>query len=131
MDVYQTVKYESDLSRQFLFGGPRHCFQMRVRPEIVDWSPDNRNSPNEESPIDITVPITLLSTLNRDRSGLYPRGVVAEWTTTPPDGYSAEGTIFIPVFRRGTFAVWKILDTGTFMGSGVIIIAKRNETLRS
>lgn len=121
--------YESEESTGL--SSPRFwSFRMLVTSEADDFEPDGRRR-NVQANVSETLPMTILSTANRDRSGLFPRGVRVRWTEETPVGYKDGGHVFVPVFRRDRYQEYKIGDRVSFLGGVGIIVGKLPETLRS
>ena len=77
------------------------------------------------------IPVTIHSTHSRDKGGIRPRGVMLEWVGAAPSGYSSEGRIFLPVFRRSTWRAYHLGITATFRGEQAIIVSRISEVMRS
>lgn len=75
--------------------------------------------------------ITIYTTTNLDRSGLFPRGVVCRPLVGGVGPAIEEKKIFIPIFSTRPWARMQVGDTIDFFGETVIIISKRSEILRS
>lgn len=105
-------------------------YGIKVSSDILSFEPAGRdpNDPGNKNPdLAITVPST-------DKPGdvfLRPRGVKIKWTTRVPPGYSPNGVLFIPVFRRARYGNYKVGDTGEFRGGSYILVSKLPEIIRS
>ena len=91
-------------------------------------SDGNGNFPPNPAP---TLRIFARSGASRSGNGIHARGIVVRFTSGPPEGYSDEAKLFIPVFRLPTYRILKVGETGTYLGEPVIIISKRPEVMRS
>lgn len=125
MPIINTV-YELD--ERLSVGGRLAVVKIRVDSQVLLFSPlgGRINVPDSDPPdLEVTIP----STASRDGGWGRPRGVMVAWTGSPPSGYKPGGKVFIPVLQPSRWAEYKVHQTGTFKGSGCIIVSKLPEQL--
>lgn len=96
--------------------------------DITDFFPDGRR-PNDEQQGTVTIPITVLNTANRERSGILPRGVVIVNEVSSQGGEIDIVKSFVPILRQVTFRRIKIGDAGVFRNMSYTVISKRYEQI--
>lgn len=77
------------------------------------------------------IPITMPSTSDKTRGWARPRGVMLGWLEKAPEGYSDDGRIFVPIFRRSRFDRIHVGQVGTYRELSVIVVSKLPEYLRN
>lgn len=98
----------------------------RVQPETLAASIDGATNSGHPGPA--TAPGSATTSQGRRSAGVNMRYVTLEWTGAPPAGYSGD-PVRIPVLRPSTFAAWQKSATGSYLGAGVRVIGRTNETV--
>lgn len=120
--------YETELNTR-ISNGNVIC-QIVVNEEVTQASFDGvTNQFDNES---VNLPITIPSTAESQKAGLYPRGVYIKWSEEPPGGYSPNTVLFLPVFSKFRYQNRFLIGyVGAYLDTPAIIIGKRPETIRS
>lgn len=66
---------------------------------------------------------------SRRTIGVHCRGVRVQFTGTPPTGYKAGGTTFIPILTPTVYAGISKGTTGTYLGAPVVVTGKVPERI--
>ena len=117
-------KYESDVG---------NVYRCRPQPETKDMA---LGGASNAYPADaITAGLgSLTLTKSRRSLGVIPRSVTVRMTADPTGGqadYEGEGTSHnVVVFDQATFTAYSIGDTGTYLGTAVVLDFKQPEVLR-
>lgn len=109
--------------------GRRFNFVIKVREEVLDFSPGGTTR-NAAPTSGIDIPLTILSTANKDRAGLAPRGVRLSWVGVPPAGYDPEGKVFVPILTPSLYQICHIGRPVDFLGAEAMIVGLVAETVR-
>lgn len=131
--MYQTSKGEDSmamvLTRPYeLERSPRLIIQCRVFQSTMDLSVDGVGTNNPFNlPVDLA--ITALSGTTRRGYGVHMRGVLLQWTGSPPSGYNPSVRQFVPILRRNRFLAIRIGSLGTYLGVRVRVVSKIPETI--
>lgn len=99
----------------------------KVQPETLAATIGTTANAAPADPVDFNFSATISQ--GRRSAGVNMRSVTLAWTTDPPEGYAAGGTIRIPVLTPATFAAWTLGATGTYLGTGVTVVGRSPETL--
>lgn len=120
VDFVET-KYETDTA-------PTHVVRARVSQAVIDFRLFNGGRNNPPS-ADVTVAISATMSTDRKRPSIGARGILVEWTGEPPEGYDANGRLWIPVLRPGKWRVYKPHELGEYLGQEIIVVSKRPEVI--
>ena len=119
-----------ELDERIGVSGRRGVVRIRVEGDVLlfETTEARENEPDSDPPdLDIHIP----SSASRDAGWGRPRGVRIAWTGSPPQGYAADGRLFIPILQPSRFSEYKVGQTGTFRGASFIIVGKLPEVIRS
>lgn len=126
---FERLLYETDMAvtptvqtyRMFAF----------VDDRIVDIAPSELNARNRVATAGTELPLTVFSTFNLDKAGLYCRGVACRQLVPGTGGELTGSRLFVPIFRANTYRRWHIGYNLSIDGIPYIITGKRPELIRS
>lgn len=86
---------------------------------------------NEQGGATVTLPLRVNISGNKNSLGVKPRTVTLRWTAAPPDGYSPNGTLVVPILSQNLWdAIDPLVTTGTYLGAAVVVVGKSPENYR-
>lgn len=100
-----------------------------VQPETLTLTLGN--VANSSAGEDITLPLRVSMSRNRNALGVKARTVSLRWTATPPTGYKAGSVVRVPIMDPELFdAVNPNVTAGTYLGAAVICVGKTPEFVK-
>lgn len=74
--------------------------------------------------------ITANATGSKRRNGVRCRQVAVKWTGTPPTGYLARETLYIPVMTQAAFNEYTTGTTMDYLGAACRVVGSSGEQIR-
>jgi hypothetical protein len=113
-------RYESDAGT---------IYPCRYQPETASFSVGATNNTAPAGPIQSGVPHAEISKGKR-QFGVGCRQVGVTFTGALPDGYAGNSVIYIPILTKSAFDAIALYADGTYLGSDVQVVSKKQETIR-
>jgi hypothetical protein len=102
---------------------------IRVQPETLSLTIGGTPNAAPAPPITPGATFTRVSGGNR-RYGTKARSITCRFTGAVPDGYLASAIIRLPILQRTLWSAVSVGDTGTYLGSSIVVVGKSAERVR-
>lgn len=96
--------------------------RIQIQPETQAFSLQGATAAGE-----INQEASVIVNGTRRQTGVIARSVRVRFTAAAPDGYDPNGVLRIPILTQAAWAAIDKDDTGTYLGSAIVVLGKTPE----